>query len=58
MGSKKKGGELENNTKDNPYDNYHGHQQSGQSLQSSKSDTNKDPNSTGKDPKNKRHKNK
>lgn len=56
MGRIKNGGDWENNTRSNPYDNYHGHQQSGQSLQNS--DTNEDPNITGKDPKNKKHKNK
>lgn len=47
MTSKKKN-ELNNNTKDNPYDNYHGHQSSGQSLE----------NSSNKDSKNKKNKNK
>jgi hypothetical protein len=56
MSSKKKN-DLNNNTKDNPYDNYHGHQNSsGQNLDNSTK--NKDSkNSTGKDSKN-RNKNK
>lgn len=57
MSSKKKN-DLNNNTKDNPYDNYHGHQSTGgQNLDNSI--TNKDSkNSTGKDSKkNKKNKN-
>lgn len=58
MGTMKNGSSnWDNNTKDNPYDNYHGHQQSGQKLENSKGDyANQDPNITGKDPKNKKHK--
>ena len=58
MGSRKKGGELNNSTKDNPYDNYHGHQSSSQNLENSQGNTSKDSgNSSGKDPKNKKQKN-
>ncbi len=54
MSSKKKN-DLSNSTKDNPYDNYHGHQNSsGQNLDNSV--TNKDSkNSTGKDSNNKKN---
>jgi hypothetical protein len=56
MTSKKKN-EMNNSTKDNPYDNYHGHQNSsGQNLDNSTQ--NKDSKkSTGKDS-NKKNKNK
>lgn len=56
--SDKKKNDLNNSTKDNPYDNYHGHQNSsGQNLDNSV--TNKDSkNSTGKDSKNKKNRNK
>lgn len=54
---KNSGNNWENNTKDNPYDNYHGHNQSGQTLENSKDDyANQDPKIIGKDPKNKKHK--
>jgi len=58
MSSKKKNNELNNNTKDNPYDNYHGHQSTGgQKLESSV--TNKDSaNATGKDSRKSNSKNK
>lgn len=54
MSSKKKN-DLTNSTKDNPYENYYGHQNSsGQNLDNSVS--NKDSrNSTGKDSKNKKN---
>lgn len=49
MSSKNKNSDLNNNTKDNPYDNYHGHQSTGgQKLE----------NSTGRDSKNTNSKNK
>jgi hypothetical protein len=53
MKSKKKN-DVTNSTKDNPYENYHGHQNSsGQNLNNSV--TNKDSdNSTGKDSNNKK----
>lgn len=41
MGSKNKNNELNNNTKDNPYDNYHGYNSVGQNLEDSNA-TNKD----------------
>lgn len=49
MSHKKKNDDLKNNTKDNPYDNYHGSQGTGdQKLESAV--TNKDSgSSTGKD---------
>ena len=45
MGSKKKN-DLCNSTNENPYDNYHGHQNnSGQNLDNSQNAINKDSNS-------------
>ncbi len=51
MGKNKKN-KLENNTKDNPYDNYHGHQNNRDQNLEDAVDV------TGKDYKNKKHKNK
>ena len=50
--AKNKNNKLSNNTKDNPYDNYHGHQNSTNQLVNNADEV------TSKDYKNKKHKNK
>lgn len=51
MTSKKKN-DMNNSTKDNPYDNYHGHKNSGQNLDNS-TQSRDSKKSTGKDSKKK-----